>query len=376
MKRLLKKLNDSVKHLESLHDVFSKSDNYELADQEFTYKIYKENDNELKKLLEELDMYSELYSERCRQMILSDLYEYILLGRGYYALKKQKDKQSFIATILRVVNLLMCYEAITVSNKLRRKVIEELGKKIPAIKQEEKYDDLINFIGNIGLPGTYADKVLGRYFDKILPKTAGGLWHELLVYIFLLRNNVGFIIPLLLTQRFIGYERNIVPPDFLILTHQKNIYGIEVGIKKEIQSGSFALQTNIPTATLDTINSRNSDRCPACLKWIQFCPHVINNYADFEKKIESIQVKCLDECSIYNKEEILAGKCKYAKYSRNRATTKVFTHHDFADGYHYHYCCVLEGVSEIMKNKIIEAEDSTAIKTHYPYYAGLEELIN
>jgi len=186
---------------------------------------------------------------------------------------------------------------------------------------------------------------------------------------------MGYIIPLLLIQRFIGYEKNIVPPDFLILTHDKNIYGIEVGIKKEIQSGSFALQTNIPTATLDTINSRNSDRCPACSKWIQFCPHVINNYADFTKEINNIQVRCLEECSIYSKEDILNGICKYTKYSRNHATTKEYTHHEFANSYHYHYCCVLEGVTTEMKRKIIAAQDTTALKTHFPYYSGLEELM-
>jgi len=277
--------------------------------------------------------------------------------------------------MLRVVNILMCYETITVSDKLRRKVLEELGRKIPTIKDEDNCDELLKFRGDIGISGSKAETGLRRYFDKMLPKTAGGLWHELLVYIFLLRNDVGYIIPLLLTQRFIGYERNIVPPDFLILTHYKNIYGIEVGIKKEIQSGSFALQTNIPTATLDTINSRNSDRCPACSKWIQFCPHVINNYADFDKKIGNIQVKCLDECSVYSKEFILAGKCKYTKYSRKRAETKKHKHHKFANGYHYHYCCVLKRVEAQMKIKTINAEDATAIKTHFPYYTGLEELM-
>jgi len=375
MKEIFKSIGNSLKHLESLHAVFSKPDNYELKDKSFTYEIYKENDKELKVLFKKIDIYSELYGEDSRQMILADLYEYILLGRGYYSLKNTEQKESFIAAMLHLVNILMCYEAITVSDKLRIKVLEELSKKIPSIKNEAKYNSLLKFKGKIGIPDSEADSELNKYFDKMLPKTAGGLWHELLVYIFLLRNNIGYIIPLLLTQRFIGLEKNIVPPDFLIITHDKNIYGIEVGIKKEIQSGSFALQTNIPTATLDTINSRNSDRCPACSKWIQFCPYVIKSYADFSKEINNIQIRCIDECSLYSKTEILNGVCKYTKYSRNRAATKEYTHHDYADGYHYHYCCVLEGVTSEMKRKIIEAQDTTAIKTHFPYYSGLEELM-
>jgi len=90
MKHLFKSLGNSIKHLESLHKVFSKSDNYDVSDKALTYKIYQENDKELKKLFEEIDIYGELYSERSRQMILSDLYEYILLGREYYTLKKKK----------------------------------------------------------------------------------------------------------------------------------------------------------------------------------------------------------------------------------------------------------------------------------------------
>lgn len=49
--------------------------------------------------------------------------------------------------------------------------------------------------------------------------------------------------------------------------------------------------------------------------------------------------------------------------------------HEYADGLHYHYKCVLENVSEDIKNKMIEANDTVALKTHYPYYSGLEELI-
>ena len=91
------------------------------------------------------------------------------------------------------------------------------------------------------------------------------------MYVFLIRTDIGYVIPLLLSQRLIGRKGSLIPPDFLVITYDKNLYGIEVGIKKEIQSGSFSLQSNIPTATIDTINSRSSDRCPICKRWIPFC---------------------------------------------------------------------------------------------------------
>lgn len=39
-----------------------------------------------------------------------------------------------------------------------------------------------------------------------------------------------------------------------------------------------------------------------------------------------------------------------------------------------YYSCVLSNVSPVKKIEIIAAEDNVAIKTHIPYYSGLEEL--
>jgi hypothetical protein len=171
-------------------------------------------------------------------------------------------------------------------------------------------------------------------------------------------------------------DDHIVPPDFLIITSDKRIYGVEVGTKKEIQSGSFSLKTAIPTATIDTENSRTSDRCPICKRWIPFCPFVIETYSDLDKVIgKQEEVRCLKECTKYNPSEITMGKCHYTKYSRKQKKTLPFTHHVYATGHHYHYTCVLSKLSEDMREIVIEAEDSIALKTHYPYYSGLEVLI-
>lgn len=375
MQNLLLRLNQTAKHLKVLHKTFSKESNFNSIDKN-DFIIYKENLEKLKKVFSDLKLYDELYGERSRQMILADLYEYILLGRGIYVMKTKEDKEKFVMSILHFVNLLMCYESITVSTKLRRKVLIGLKKEIPEIANEKLFLKLLRFKGNIGLPQTQRKALikLNNYFDKILPKTAGGLWHELLVYVFLLRSNKGYILPLLLSQRLFAKDDNLVPPDFLLITKDKRIYGVEVGTKKEIQSGSFSLKTAIPTATIDTTNSRNSDRCPLCKKWIQFCPYVINIYSDFDAQIKNIKVRCLVQCNIYKKKDILNGKCKYTKYSRKKAQTLQHTQHNFADGLHYHYHCVLKNVSSTMKKSIIAAKDTVGIKTHFPNYSGIEEL--
>ncbi|MEJ5262608.1 MAG: hypothetical protein WHT45_08000 [Ignavibacterium sp.] len=325
--------------------------------------------------MKELQIETELYNQKNRQMILADIIEYAFLGRGYYAVKSKEDKQNFIKVILHLVNILMTYELLTVNTRLRVRFLKELKKRIREIGNEEKFNELLKFKGPVGLKKgeTKAPKELNLYFDKLLPKTAGGLWHELLVYIFILRNNYGYIIPLLLHQRLLNKQGHIVPPDFLIISKDKRIYGIEVGTKKEIQSGSFSLVTSIPTATVDTENSRNSDRCPICKAWIQFCPFVINNYSDFEYKIDKTEVKCLMSCNLYTSKEIINGKCPYSKYSRQK-TSAPYTKHKYADGLHYHYACVLNKVSKSMNKKIRNHPDKTAIKTHYPHYSGLGEL--
>ncbi len=381
MEEIFRKFRYSIGHLEILHQVFNKKANF-LKDEELDCITYRENTKKFNKIVNELQLEDQLYSQYGRQMILADLIEYIYLGRGCYSMqqksgeKQVQDKQLFVKLVLYLVNLLMTYETITVSKSLRSTFLKNLSK-IPGLKDEKYFGALLNHPGKIGLPKkiTEGPSKLNDYFDTILPKTAGGLWHELLVFIFLLRNNIGYIIPLLLAQRLMSRDGYIIPPDFLIITYDKHIYGLEVGRKKEIQSGTFSLQTSIPTATVDTENSRNSDRCPICHRWIPFCDFVINKYSDFSYKIPKTEVRCLNECTLYSKGDIAKGSCPYTKYSRNTTKTRSYTQHQFADGLHYHYQCVLSNVQKSMKEQIILANDNIALKTHYPFYSGLDELI-
>ncbi len=370
-------IKKSIEHLKTLDEIYQ-TKTYKNKSNKNEFEIYNDSLRELNNSFKELGLYDELYSEKNRQMVLADIIEYIILGRGFYSIgtgktDTKKNKGLFIKGVLNLVNILMVFETITVDTDLRKKFLTKVSRKINEIKDEELFNELKDFSGEIGMPSSKANKKLSKYFDKFLPKTAGGLWHELLVYIFMLRNNLGYIIPLLLHQKFYSLDDHIVPPDFLIISHDKRLFGVEVGIKKEIQSGSFSLKTAIPTATIDTINSRNSDRCPICKKWIEFCPYIIEKYSQTENVIKNIKVKCLKECNKYSKEDIVNGKCKYSKYSRKKTKSK-HTMHDYSDGKHYHYYCVLNSVKAKIRNEIIKAQDYVAIKTHYPYYSGLEEL--
>lgn len=382
MKRNYDNLIKSVKHLQALSKVFSERSNF--GDKN-DWKIYNENFKALGKAISSLGLSNQLYSEEGRQMILADILEYVFLARGYYAIttgrsesKRRARMKKFIEILLRFVNVLMCYESMTVEDKLRKRFLKELGMMVPEVAQEDLFGTLKKFKGTVGLTQEKSDapQKLNKYFDRMLPKTAGGLWHELLVFVFLLRHDLGYIVPLLLNQRFLSKSGALVPPDFLIITRDKNIYGIEVGTKKEIQSGSFSLMTNIPTATIDTINSRSSDRCPICNKWIPFCEKVIQDFSNLDKEIRmTSEIRCLEcNCDFYSPEEISKGKCPYTKYSRHEARTLKYTHIDYANGLHYHYRCVLKVLSKRRRNLLIKSRDKVALKTHYPYYSGLEML--
>jgi hypothetical protein len=377
MEKIFEKIKNTVNHLEILHNIFTNKDNFDITNK-ISFNIYTRNEKLLNSALDKLKFYDQLYNYKGRQMILADFIEYIFLGRGYYAIKKIEDKENFIKAILYFVNLLICYEEMTISKDLRKKYLHELVSKNQNVAKEDQYDELINFNGKIGLTKKESDanNKLDKYYDSFFPKTAGGLWHELLVYIFLLRNDIGYIVPMLLNQRLLSGKKHIIPPDFLVITYNKNLYGVEVGTKKEIQSGTFSLQTNIPTATIDTVNSRVSDRCPICKRWIPLCDFVIDNFSNFNVKITKSEVRCLDECDRYSKEQIILGKCPYTKYHRGSAKTLEHTNHKFSNNLHYHYKCVLDKLDENMRNKIISAKDKIALKTHYPHYSGLEELIN
>jgi len=377
MNEIYTNFENSIKHLDTLHSIFIAEGNF-LDNEKIDHQLYRENSEKFSHIISELGISRQLYGQNDRQMILADIVEYIFLGRGYYSIKSKEDKQKFVKSILYFVNLLMCYESMTNYTHIRKKYLTQLKTNIPQIDKEELFIELLNFQGSVGLKKDESDAPdkLNDYFDTLLPKTAGGLWHELLVFIFLLRNDIGYIIPLLLNQRLLGLNGYLVPPDFLIISGDKRIYGVEVGRKKEIQSGSFSLKTAIPTASIDTENSRSSDRCPICKRWIPFCDFVINNYSKFEYDIDKIEVRCLEKCTLFkNKDDITKGLCPYTKYSRSQAKTLEYAKHKFATGLHYHYQCVLKNVDQNTKEKIITANDKIALKTHYPYYAGLDELM-
>lgn len=382
MHSLSEKLILLSKHLGSLDKTFKNKKNYsDIID----YYIYIENlkrfeelgkreklktdslklnDNDKGKL-QSFSFVDEIYSNSDRQMKLSDIIEYLFFSRGIYYLfqsnKFVKERVSrFLELNLRFVNLLMIYETLTVDSKLRNAFLNNLK---PIIKNEYGFKELLNWPDCVGLSQKdkkYKKDAPNNYFDSLLPKTAGGLWHEILVYCFILKYNIGYIFPLLLTQKPIALQHKLSPPDLIIL-HNKTYryYGIEIGNLKERQSGGFMAPSGIPVIPIDTLNARISDRCPSCGKWIGICPKVIRDFSntDVLDKEPTNEIRCLIECEIFNLEEKLSGKCKYMKF-RYKNTKWDF---DFVDGNHHHYHCCCQKNKEII-NRISELQSYSKLK--------------
>jgi hypothetical protein len=133
MEEIFRKFKYSIGHLEILHQVFNRNANF-LKDEELDCITYRENIKKFNKIVNELQLQDQLYSQYGRQMILADLIEYIYLGRGYYSMqqksgeKQVQDKQLFVKLVLYLVNLLMTYETITVSKNLRNTFLKNLSK--------------------------------------------------------------------------------------------------------------------------------------------------------------------------------------------------------------------------------------------------------
>lgn len=343
MKEIYRNLSISALHLSILNDVFLKKDNYSDNND---HELYIQN---IKKVLDinlEIGFAEELYSARSRQMKLADILEYIFFSRGIFSLINNNNQliknniPRYLELVLRFVNLLMIYEIMTTDVKMRKAFLKRLKDGINGIDKEEGFEKLLKWDQWVGLTAKETPKdAPSSYFDSILPKTAGGLWHELLVYAFILRFDIGYIFPLLLHQKIISLKAKLSPPDLIIL-HKKTsrYYGIEIGTLKERQSGGFMAPSGIPVIPLDTLNCRISDRCPTCKKWIGICPKIISEFSNPEFAIERIEVRCLYDCDEYTLKEKVEGKCPYMKYH---------------DKLHYHYKCVVGKEKENLIKDII-----------------------
>lgn len=348
MKLLLEKLGLSVEHLKCLDEVFIENiDEYRRIDEKLNseefFPVYEQFSEQLY-----AGGKSAAQSARKlnRQMILGDVVEYIFSGRAYYhAAKSEENLRNFYKLILYSVNQVLLYDVITVNPRLRRQYIEKLEENIDrkilyqkpgdeAIAQRLKESQIL-----IWQDGW---KDFDYFVDSILPKTLG-MPKELIVFAEFIRLRVGVLIPLLLIQRIFGSRNPIAPPDFLIMKGNKEIYGIEVGYKKELQSREFSIRTSIPTFAVDLKNNMHN-RCPKCGANILYCDVVIDNYSAGTLDGVSDTRNGHEKVFCSNCPNFDGGRCPFSNYY-GRLSGQDFKGAalESAKPRHYHSACARNG---------------------------------
>lgn len=303
-----------------------------------------------------------------RQMVLGDLLTYILAGRGYWTAGREEEAfRGYVEVIMHTVNLVWIQESILSTRPAQRQqfmerlAAENLEHFYANATETQRYQDLAGLNEEV-FPG----HALYRVMDSLLPKSAG-VAIELLVYVYLLKRAIGYVVPLLFTQRLFRGPENFAPPDYLVLRPGGQVVGVEVGGGLGIygapsrgkleQVNRFVQDTSIPviTATMPHVGYR----CPTCRSWPLFCPEVVERVTgDWDG--EEALISC-PTCPRYE-----GGACPYILY---RGQTEVG-----GDTRHYHYSHVKD--SPYVQERSLRTEELRAKKlvSYFPLVNGLERL--
>lgn len=379
MQILLEKLGISIKHLKILDSIFRR---YSPLYREIELKIV----NNLRGSLEEIsrELYAggktsgNAYLNLNRQMILGDVIEYVFSGRAYYyAVESQEHFRNFSKLVLYCVNQLLLFDTITINPNLRKKYIRKLEQSIDQNILYEKEGDsiLANELKRSSIViWKEGWKKYDAFVDSLLPKTLG-CPKELIVFIELIRLNIGLIIPLLLLQRLFGEGHAIAPPDFLILRKNKEMFGIEVGYLKEGRSREFSLKTSIPTFAVD-LSDHMHNRCPKCGENILYCDIIIEEYVNgtlWKKLDDEGRYRCIN-CPNFND-----GKCLFSNYYGKYKGDCFYGEQkkdDDKKALHYHANCVLDGKYKYNRqDRNIKEKHKKDFFAQYPKIEGIENIL-
>jgi hypothetical protein len=359
MEKLLERINLSSKHLDIVNATLQ------------SYRPYAQASVKLRSVALFDQLLKEIYAGGKkggkdgygRQMILGDLLQYILTGRGYYfAVKGSEQMESFVRVIMHASNLLILMEDISVDVSLRNQLLDALASGIgnPFFESKEEgqaFQSLRAYNGVIvGNEGNEYD----IFFDSILPKRVGEV-PELLVYSNLIRKNYGYVVPLLQAQRLLGKGKYIIPPDFLLLRSKSEIFGLEVGYGKERQISSFSTVTSIPVFNVGIGSPEQPQpyRCGKCRKWITYCDKVIDSCAKNQDG---------------DQEELNCTTC--AQYQNGNCASIVYhgDAHDYAGNektLRYHYLCVR---SDARVAEVLQRARTPKLIAPFPHLCGLENI--
>lgn len=314
---------------------------------------------------------NELYrGQKGRQMVLGDVLTYILAGRGYWAARREEQSfRDYIEVIMLTVNLVLIQESILSSRvEQRQQFLARLdGADIPHFYADEREKGEYERLAQSGeqiRPG----HPLYRAMDSLLPKSAG-VAIELLVFVYLLKRAIGYVLPLLFTQRIFRGTDSLAPPDYLILRPGGQVIGVEVGgglgiygspsRGKLSQVNTFVQDTSIPVVTASMPQMQY--RCPICSNWPLFCPEVIERVTtSWIGDSAETYISC-PSCPRFDD-----GCCPHALY---RGQVEVR-----GQVAHYHYRCVKHLEYVTSRSLRSDGDRSRKLIAYLPFVEGLDRI--
>jgi len=373
LKEILRRLGLSIKHMNTLDEFLrAKEPEYQRMEAKldsmgedyvrFCRELYYGGDK---------DMGNE--PRGSRQMILSDIFQYILTGRMIYQASKSDDlRKRFVRISMYLVNewlIMDCFgpkESLAKRRGLMSKLSTEIGEDFHeggASYHREKFDETLEYSDDLipkpPNPNPPSSAILSSY-DSLFPKIRGGPI-ELLIYLYLIQRRLGFVVSLLIQQILLSGRSEVIPPDLFLLRKKGEIMGLEIGRGKEKQSADFGLLTGIPTFSVDLVD-RQPFRCDGCGRWIIYCERVIEKYSEdgIPENHEHI-LHCID-CPYFHD-----GGCPDIIYYGER-----MNRYGGERSARYHFRCLsLEERSQILRNIELERESLVA---YFPLVDGLEEF--
>jgi len=346
MNEPLKRLQACVSHLLEVDAFFNTED-----------ALYKDYRRRLVELKEIYDSFSKAMYEGNfgRQMQLADLLTYMIISRGSIWAVDSGDLSNYMRIVFFTINQLLLQEHITAFPDQRKKFMNHLEeRKLHFFIEDEKYRQYYEEAKKSQNHLTYREhKRVYWAADHLLPKSVGTAI-ELAVFLYLIRNKVGYVIPLLLQQRLLALKDHLIAPDFLVAKRGR-IFGIEVEqaarTGKTRQSNAFMAETGIPVLTASILDTFPL-RCYECRRWILYCDNIIDKFCDLAHKIESDQITC-DSCN----QVVYYGRLKKGD-----------------DEYHYHLECAqrYRYVRELLED---EKQSRKRLVAYFPSVGGLERVV-
>ena len=341
----LKRLQTAVKHLSEVDEFFDKEDPQ--------YHVYRKKWEALGKSYDSFSqsMYAGDYG---RQMQLVDVLTYMIVSRSSIWAAKKQNLSDYMRMMFYTINQLLIQEHVTGFPALRKKFMKHLeDAHLDNYIESKKYEKNYKKAKASSSWLTYQkDGDVYWAVDHLLPKSLGAAV-ELTVYLYLIRNKIGYVVPLLLEQRLLGLDDHLVAPDFLVVKYG-SIYGVEVEqlakTGKTHQSNPFVAETDIPVITASTLRTFPL-RCPECRRWILFCDNIIDKFCNLKYRITSQKITC-SKCN----EVVYYGRLEKG-----------------GQALHYHLKCVEKYpyVTALLKKK---EQRKRHLVAYFPYARGLEKL--